>query len=151
MQIMIFILVDQIITGLHGKFQVKYFNLTLLRTCSLRHFRGGGIFQFTFWTSCYIVSLLWSYLLLKINRIIITGCIKKLYTLGFELISQLKIHFQQRFCIFSMCQTRAVTKNIQIFIPTTKSDKDIEGFVKNVKKRNEQDSSLFSIILFMLE
>ena len=47
-----------------------------------------------------------------------------------------------------MCQTRAVTKKVQIFIPTTKSDQDIEGFVKYVKKKNEQDSSLFAIILF---
>jgi hypothetical protein len=79
-----------------------------------------------------------------------TGCIKKLYTLGCELISQLKIHFQQRFCTFSMYQTHAVTKNVQIFIPTTKSDQDIEGFLKDVQK-NEQESSLFAIILFMVK
>jgi hypothetical protein len=77
-----------------------------------------------------------------------TGCIKKLYTLGFELISQLKILFQQRFCTFSLCQTRAVTKNVKILIPTLKSDQDIECYVKDVKKKNEQDSSLFAIILF---
>ena len=64
----------------------------------------------------------------------ITGCIKKLYTLGFELISQLKIHFQQSFCTFSMCQTHTVAKNVRIFIPTTKYDQDIECFVKDVKK-----------------
>ena len=62
-------------------------------------------------------------------RLIITQ-VYKLYTLGFELISQLKIHFQQSFCTFPMCQTRAVAKNFQIFIPTTKSDQDIEKMVK---------------------
>jgi hypothetical protein len=69
-----------------------------------------------------------------------TGCIKKLYTLGFELISQLKIQFQQRFCTFSMCQTQAVTKKVQIFIPTTKSDQDIEKMVKRtINKLNEEN------------
>ena len=50
-----------------------------------------------------------------------------------------------------MCQTRAVTKNVQIFIPTTKSDQDIECFVKDVKKKNYQRNSLFAIILFMVK
>jgi hypothetical protein len=72
---------------------------------------------------------------LIVNEGLFTGCIKKLYTLGFELISQLKIHFKQRFCTFSICQTRTVTKNVQIFIPATKSDQDIEFFVKDVKKK----------------
>ena len=50
-----------------------------------------------------------------------------------------------------MCQTRAVTKNVQICIPTTKSDQDIECFVKDIKKKNEQDNSLSAIILFMVK
>ena len=45
-------------------------------------------------------------------------------------ISQLKIHFQQCLGTFSMCQTHTVAKNVQIFIPTTKSDRDIEKMVK---------------------
>ena len=45
-------------------------------------------------------------------------------------ISQLKIRFQQSLCTFSMCQTHAVAKNGQIFIPTTKPDRDIEKIVK---------------------
>jgi hypothetical protein len=73
-----------------------------------------------------------------------TGCIKKLYTLGLELNSQLKIHFQQRFCTFSMCQTRAVTKKVQIFIRTTKSDQDIEGFVTDVKKKKMHKIAVYS-------
>ena len=64
-----------------------------------------------------------------------TGCIKKLYTLGFEPISQLSIQFQQSFYTFSMCQTHTVAKNVRICIPTTKYDQDIEYFVKYVKKR----------------
>jgi hypothetical protein len=81
-----------------------------------------------------------------------TGCIKKLYTLGFELISQLKIHFQQRFCTFPMCQTQAGTKNDQIFIPNAKYYQDIECFVKDIKKRkNDQNSSLFAIILLTVK
>jgi hypothetical protein len=58
------------------------------------------------------------------------GCIKKLYTLGFKLISQLKIQFQQSFYTFSMCQTHGDAKKVQTFIPTTKSDQDIEKMVK---------------------
>ena len=49
-----------------------------------------------------------------------------------------------------MCQTRAVTKKVQIFIPTTKSDQDIIDYVTDVKRKNAQDSSLFAIILFMV-
>ena len=69
-----------------------------------------------------------------------TGCIKKLYTLGFELISQLKIHFQSSFCTFSMCQTHAVAKNVQICIFTTKSDQDIEKIAKRtINKLNAEN------------
>ena len=79
-----------------------------------------------------------------------TGCIKKLYTLGFAPISQLRMRFQHYFCTLSMCQTRAFAKNVQIFIPTTKSDQDIERIIKYVKKRRRL-SSLFAIILFMVK
>ena len=68
---------------------------------------------------------------------------KKLYTLGFELISQLKIQFRQSFCTFYMCQTHAVAKNVQIFIPTTKSDQDIETMVKRtINKFNAENKYL---------
>jgi hypothetical protein len=68
------------------------------------------------------------------------------FTLGFELISQLKIHFQQSFCTFSMSQTCGVTKNVDICIPTAKSDKDIGCFVKDGNSKNEQVySPLFSL------
>jgi hypothetical protein len=50
-----------------------------------------------------------------------------------------------------MCQTCAVTKNVLYFIPTTKADQDIECFVEDVKTKNEQDNSLFAIILFMVK
>jgi hypothetical protein len=50
-----------------------------------------------------------------------------------------------------MCQTRTVAKNVQHFIPTTKSDHDIECLVKDVKKKNQQDNSLFAIILFIVK
>ena len=69
-----------------------------------------------------------------------TGCIKKLYTLGFELISQLKIHFQQSFCTFSMCQTCAVAKNVNISIPTTNSDQDIEKMVKRTMNKFDAEN-----------
>ena len=36
------------IIGLHGKFQVKYYILALLRTYSLRHFRLTSLFTFCF-------------------------------------------------------------------------------------------------------
>ena len=69
-----------------------------------------------------------------------TGCIKKLYTLGFELISQLKIQFQQSFCTFYMCQTHAVAKNLKICIPSTKSDQDIKKTVKRtINKFNAEN------------
>ena len=39
-----------------------------------------------------------------------------------------------------MCQTRAVAKNVQIFIPTTKSDQDIEKIVKRtINKFNAEN------------
>ena len=59
-----------------------------------------------------------------------TGCIKKLYTLGFVPNSQQKIRFQQWFCTCSMCQTHEVAKHVKFFISSTKSDQDIEKMVK---------------------
>ena len=39
-----------------------------------------------------------------------------------------------------MCQTRAVAKNVQICIPTTKSDHDIEKIVKRtINKFNAEN------------
>ena len=58
-----------------------------------------------------------------------------LYTLWFELISQLLTRFQQSFCTFSNSQTRVDFKNVQNCIPTMKSDWDIACFVNDVRKK----------------
>ena len=64
------------IIGLHGKFQVKYYILALLRTYSLRHFRLTSLFTFCFHALVSILAYFRK--LLKLNDIFSGSAIPKI-------------------------------------------------------------------------